>query len=85
MDLVVGNLELALEFKSAKRIRTTDLQGMRILLDEHTVGRTVVVFREAHPRTTEDRIEIVPWQAFCKMLWGGELIGNKGGHRGWSA
>jgi uncharacterized protein len=74
VDLVVGNLELALGFKSALRVRTADLGGMRTLLDEHKVGRTIVVSREPHPRTTEDRIEILPWQVFCRMLWGGELI-----------
>lgn len=74
VDLVVGDLELALEFKSALRVRTTDLSGVRTLLDEHKVGRTIVVSREPRPRLTEDRIEILPWQAFCKMLWGGELI-----------
>lgn len=62
------DLEPGLEFKSAKGIRTTDLQGMRILLDDHKVGRTIVVSRKTGPRTTEDRIEILPWQAFCKML-----------------
>ena len=46
---------------------------MRALLDEHKVGRTIVVSREPRPRTTEDRIEILPWQVFCKMLWGGEI------------
>jgi predicted AAA+ superfamily ATPase len=69
VDLVVGDLELALEFKSAKRIRTTDLQGMRILLDEHKVGRTIVVSRESRPRTTEDRIEILPVEQFLTQLW----------------
>jgi len=54
--------------------KVPDLSGMRTLLDEHKVGRTIVVSREPRPRTTEDQIEILPWQAFCKMLWGGELV-----------
>ena len=74
VDLIVGDRELALEFKSVKRIREGDLRGMRALLDEHRVGRTIVVSREDRPRTTEDRIEILPWRTFCGMLWNGEMI-----------
>lgn len=74
VDLIVGNLDPALEFKSLKRVRDDDLRGMRALLEEHRVKRSIVVCREQSPRTTEDGIEIVPWQEFCRMLWAGELI-----------
>jgi uncharacterized protein len=74
VDLIVGDLELVLEFKSATHVRAVDLRGMRVLLDEHKVGRAFLVSREAFPRTTEDGIEILPWQIFCQMLWSGELI-----------
>jgi predicted AAA+ superfamily ATPase len=74
VDLIVGDFDLAVEFKAAKRLRNDDLRGMRVLLDEHRVRRTIVVSRETRPRTTEDRIEILPWQTFCKMLWSGEMI-----------
>ena len=74
VDLIVGDLELAVEFKAAKRVREADLQGMRLLREEHRVRRTIVVSREERPRTTEDRIEILPWQTFCSMLWSGELF-----------
>jgi uncharacterized protein len=74
VDLIVGDLDLAVEFKAAKRVRETDLQGMRVLCDEHRVGRSIVVSREERPRTTEDRIEILPWRDFCAMLWSGELF-----------
>jgi len=74
VDLIVGDLALALEFKSAKRVRHEDLRGMRALLDEHRPGRAIVVSREERPRTTEDHIEILPWREFCRRLWGGALI-----------
>jgi predicted AAA+ superfamily ATPase len=74
VDLIVGDLDLALEFKGGRRVREDDLGGMRTLLDERKVGRAIVVSREARPRTTEDRIEILPWTDFCKMLWDGELF-----------
>ncbi|MEW6363875.1 MAG: AAA family ATPase [Acidobacteriota bacterium] len=74
VDLIVGDLALALEFKSAKRVRHEDLRGMRALLDEHRPGRAIVVSCEERPRTTEDGIEIVAWRDFCKRLWHGELV-----------
>lgn len=74
VDLIVGDREVALEFKSAKRVRDGDLRGLRVLLDEHRVGRTIVVSREDRPRTTEDRIEILPWRTFCELLWSGEIV-----------
>jgi predicted AAA+ superfamily ATPase len=74
VDLVVGDLDLALEFKSFQRVRDSDLKGLRALLDEHTVGRCIVVSRESRPRKTEDGIEILPWRSFSKLLWTGELI-----------
>jgi hypothetical protein len=36
--------------------------------------RKLVVSRVATPRRTEDGIEILPWDQFCKELWAGELI-----------
>lgn len=74
VDLIVGDLELALEFKGGRRVREEDLGGMRTLLDERKVGRAMVISREKRPRTTEDRIEILPWSDFCKMLWDGDLF-----------
>ena len=74
VDLIVGRLELALEFQAAKRVRDVALRGMRALRQEHRLGRMLVVCQEPLRRTTEDRIEILPWQIFCKMLWCGELL-----------
>jgi predicted AAA+ superfamily ATPase len=74
VDLIVGELELALEFKASRRVRDADLKGLRALLDENAEARSVVVSREEHPRKTEDGIEILPWRRFCEMPWRGEMI-----------
>lgn len=74
VDLIVGDLDLALEFKSAKRVRDHDLRGVRSLLEEYKVRRSIVISREERRRSTQDGIEILPWQIFCEMLWNGDLI-----------
>lgn len=74
VDLVVGAMELAIECKSSRRVRTGDLKGLRALGEEHSPRRKLVVSRVETPRSTEDGIEIVRWEDFCKELWGGGLI-----------
>lgn len=74
VDLVVGDLDLALEFKSAKVARDEHLRGLRALREEHRVGRPMLVARESHPRTTSDGIEILPWRTFCAQLWSGDIL-----------
>jgi len=74
VDLIVGDMELALEFKSGRELRVNDLKGMRALLEEHTPRRSMVVTRGHRRRQTEDGIEIVPWREFCTQLWSGELL-----------
>jgi len=73
VDLIVGQMELALEFKASRTVRESDLRGLRVLLEDQPARRSIVVSREEVPRTTDDGIEILPWPLFCEMLWGGEF------------
>ena len=74
VDLVVGNMDLAIECKSTREIRAADLKGLRALSEESAPRRKVVVSRVEARRTTDDGIEILPWRDFCHALWGGQLI-----------
>jgi predicted AAA+ superfamily ATPase len=74
VDLIVGDLDLAIECKSNREIRPGDLKGLRALKEETAPRRRLVVSRQEKPRITDDGIEILPWQRFCQALWDGELI-----------
>jgi len=74
VDLIVGDMEIAIEFKAARELRGTDFRGMRALLEEHTPRRSIVVSRGERRRKTQDGIEIVPWRDFCAQLWSGKLL-----------
>ena len=74
VDLIVGNMDLAIECKSTRGIRTVDLKGLRALSEENVLRRKIVVSRMEKPRTTDDNIEILPWRTFCRDLWDGTLI-----------
>ena len=74
VDLIIGDLEVAIEFKSSRRLRQSDLKGLRALAEEHSLGRAMVVCREDRARRTEDGIDILPWRTFCDRLWGGDIF-----------
>lgn len=74
VDLIVGDMDLAVECKSTVDVRTADLKGLRALADDHTARRRLVVSRSEEHRRTSDGIEIVNWRTFCRELWAGELV-----------
>ncbi len=74
VDLILGNMELAIECKSTREVRTADLKGLRALSEENHPRRKIVVSRVARPRTTDDGIEILSWRSFCRALWDGHLV-----------
>jgi predicted AAA+ superfamily ATPase len=70
VDLIIGRTPLlAAEFKCTETIRSKDLNGLRAFSEEHPVRHKIVVYCGKEARTTEDGIQLLPWQKFCKMLW----------------
>ena len=75
VDVVVNNMELAIEVKSARKVTSDHLKGLRHLVKDHPrVRRRIVVCLESKARRTEDNIEILPVTRFSRMLWSGELF-----------
>jgi predicted AAA+ superfamily ATPase len=74
VDLVVGDMDAAIECKSSKEIRTGDLRGLRALSEERVARRKLIVSQVKKRRVTDDGIEILPWRDFCDELWGGHVI-----------
>jgi len=74
VDFVVNDLAVAIEAKAVARITSDHLKGLGALKqDQKNLGRAIVVCLEAKPRRTEEGIEIMPVDYFCKALWAGEL------------
>ena len=74
VDFIVGNLELAIEVKSAERIGDHHLSGLRSLQADHPgLGRRIVVCWEPRRRVTADGIEILPLRGFLERPWSDEL------------
>lgn len=71
VDLIVGELDLAVEFKARARVDERDTQGLRALLADQRVKRAVVVSLDTAKRRLSPGITVYPWRAFCQELWAG--------------
>ena len=71
VDFIVGTS--AIEAKSASRIDSHDLKGLKAIAEEGAFSRRIVVSREPIPLQI-DGIDILPAAEFIKRLWADELI-----------
>ncbi len=72
VDFVVAEGQkpvVAIEVKASRSVSSQDLKGLRAFGEDWPRVRKVVVSMEPHPRTTEDRIEILPVEQFLAQLW----------------
>ena len=75
VDLVVGDMEAAIEIKATARASNHHTAGLRAIQEDHPqVGRRILVCMEPRRRVRQDGIEILPVRAFLDRLWGGELM-----------
>ncbi len=74
VDLIVGEMDLAVEFKSSGRVDTGDTQALCALMEEYNVHTAMIVSLDPHPRKLPNGILVVPWQKFCEKLWAGEWL-----------
>ena len=73
-SIILGDGQIAIEAKSSDNITSDHFKGLRAWKQEHPQSRCILVSRVARARMTEDKIEILPWRAFLKMLWKGAVI-----------
>lgn len=74
VDLIIGNLELAVEIKSSDKIGKQDAKGLLALREDQPVKRSLLVCGIKEPREIEKGITALPWRMFCDQLWKGELV-----------
>ncbi|MCX8020936.1 MAG: hypothetical protein N2747_10630, partial [Chitinophagaceae bacterium] len=73
-DFILGENEVAIEVKGADFIHARHLKGLKALSEEYLFKRKLLVSADPEPRTTAERIEILPWKIFLDKLWSGEII-----------
>ncbi len=77
VDFIVDDMRWAIEVKSARRVGNQHLRGLRALKSEFEPKRSFLVCLETEPRTTDDRIDILPWRTFLDRLWSNMLDREK--------
>lgn len=60
---------VAIEVKASRSVSAQDPKGLRAFGEDWPEVRKIVVSLEPSPRTTEDRIEVLPVEQFLSKLW----------------
>jgi predicted AAA+ superfamily ATPase len=75
VDFIIDDMAYAVEAKASRSVTADHLRGLRELSREHPrVKKRFVVSLDAHPRVTEDGIEVLPYSVFVQRLWQGNLF-----------
>jgi uncharacterized protein len=74
VDFILGEMEVALEVKTSKRIDNIHTKNLRALADNHQLKRLILISFEPHPKILNGNIECMYWQDFLKQLWDGDII-----------
>lgn len=74
VDFILGDMEVAIEIKTSKRVHETDVKALKILQEECTVKRSLIVSFDAEPKILANNVECLPWKLFLYKLWNQEII-----------
>mgnify|MGYP001567769630 CR=1 FL=1 len=73
VDFVLGSGEVALEVKGSGRIDRKDMRGLKAFAADNSPKKIILVCNEKEKRL-HGKIEILPWRAFLRQLWKGEIL-----------
>jgi predicted AAA+ superfamily ATPase len=73
VDLIIGNLDLAIECKATTQVDERHTKGLQALQDDQRVKQAIVVSLDSTPRQLSGGITVYPWQVFCQKLWANEF------------
>ncbi len=74
VDFILGEMECAVEIKTSTRIDHHAAKALKVLQEDHTVKRSIIVSFESEPKKLNKNIECIPWKLFLDMLWADQLI-----------
>ena len=72
VDAILGDGEVAIEFKSCKEVQTRHLSGLKAFKEEHPQARLIIVSLDQAPRLLND-VEVLPATDFLQKLWKKEI------------
>ena len=74
VDLIIGDLQLAVEFKASHKVDERDVKGLRALMEDQKVRQAAIVSQVSAIRKLDGNVTVYPWQKFCEKLWSGDLL-----------
>lgn len=74
VDFILGDMEVALEVKSAEHIADHHLRGLRAVKQDYPSVKPILVCTERSARKTDDGISILPVEQFLAELWAGKIV-----------
>lgn len=72
VDIVLGDAEVAIEFKSSAEVMSRHLKGLKAFKEEHEQARLIIVSHDERPRIFNE-VEVMPAMYFLKQLWEGKV------------
>ena len=76
VDAVLGDAEVAIEFKSSSEVQSKHLKGLKAFSEEHPEARLIIVSMDVAPRLFNG-VEVMPAMHFLNELWKNRIINNK--------
>jgi len=74
IDLIVGDMEVAIEFKAKEQISGADIKAFDVLYKEFIPQKNIVVSLDPVRRQFPNGVVVMPWAVFLKELWQGLLF-----------
>ena len=68
VDTVLGDGQVAIEFKSCSEVQSKHLRGLKAFKEEHPEARLIIVTLDVSPRLFHD-VEVMPATHFLQKLW----------------
>ena len=72
VDAVIGDAEVAIEFKAVKEVQSKHLRGLKAFKEEHPEVRLIIVSLDVAPRLFNG-VEVMPVNHFLQELWEGSI------------
>lgn len=72
VDAILGDGDVAIEFKSCKEVQTRHLSGLKAFKEEHPQARLIIVSLDEVPRMLNN-VEVLPATNFLQKLWNKEI------------
>ncbi len=74
VDFVLAEGEVAVEAKGSQRVDQRELRSLLAFVEEHAPRKALVVCNEGAERQVGP-VRVVPWGAFLRQLWAGDIVG----------